>query len=291
MKKIVITIFSLPQDLDNLSRVLIELNNAAKQIDGSNFHFYISLSTDDFLVDWEQSKIDKSYIEDKFHYLKKYTDWTTSTFQIRDDILGALSNKIYSYEENPNATHFLWLDTDICFDKHLLSNIVSSIDKIKETDKYLITPQIVKYWDKTFDCIVNEKFIYEPYGYCHDNNPFQDCGVHGITSLKVVTNPIEDLPTTKFGAGWATCISKPLLDEIPIPKSMGHYGPDDTYLMYAIDKSNSNIKQYMINNYVVCENFKYNLPNKSIVTKDIKDYFKKIAEDEMNRILGTMGIY
>jgi hypothetical protein len=61
--------------------------------------------------------------------------------------------------------------------------------------------------------------------------------------------------------------------------------------MYAIDKSNSNIKQYMINNYVVCENFKYNLPNKSIVTKDIKDYFKKIAEDEMNRILGTMGIY
>ena len=44
MKKIVITSFVMPHELDDLERVLVDLNKASKFVDGSNYEFYISFS-------------------------------------------------------------------------------------------------------------------------------------------------------------------------------------------------------------------------------------------------------
>jgi hypothetical protein len=294
MKKIVITIFSLPNDLDYLELLLIQLNKCSNYIDTNNFSLYVSLSTDDFLIDWDNSTKDKETIEKSFFNLKNIVGWNDTTFQIKSNILGALSNKINAYNDNLDATHFLWLDPDICFDDKLLINIIESIDKIQDK-KYIITPEFVKLWDKTFDCLVNEKYMYESSKYCFNNNPFKDSGQKGEVYLEEVINDIDELPNTKFGAGWATCITKSLLDVIPIPESMGHYGPDDTYIMYQIDNYNkisNEIKQYKMVNYIVCENHqKKDIDTFLVKSKNKKDYFKNIAEKEMNRILGTNDIF
>lgn len=294
MKKIVITIFCLPNDLPNLNRLLIELNKSSTYINTSYFSLYVSLSTDDFLIDWDNSDTDKDTIEKKFFNLKNIVKWNDTTFQIKPNILGALSNKINAYNDNLDATHFLWLDPDICFDDKLLINIIESIDKI-QYKKYIITPELVKYWDFTFDCLVNKEYMDKPYGYCFDNNPFSDSGQKGEVYLQELSNTINGLPKTKFGAGWATCITKSLLDVIPLPESMGHYGPDDTYIMYQIDnynKTSNEIKQYKMTNYIVCENNQQkDIDGYLVKSKNKKDYFKNIAEKEMNRILGTEGLY
>jgi hypothetical protein len=264
MKKIVITSFVMPHELDDLERVLIDLNKASKFVDGNNYEFYISFSVSDYLFDWENSKVDKQFFIDRFNSLKPLTDWASkSTYQIRDTILGAFSTKIYAHKECKDATHFIWLDTDICFDDKILYYMESAVDAIESeniTNKYFITPEIVKYWDTTWDCLVNENFLNKELDYCKNNNPFIDSGQYGDVGVESVFSNVPGQPTTKFGAGWFTLLSKSLLDRIPLPESMGHYGPDDTFLMWAIEKLNKNgenINQFKLKNYIVCENYTY----------------------------------
>jgi hypothetical protein len=298
MKKIVITSFVMPHELDDLERVLIDLNKASKFIDGNNYEFYISFSVDDYLFDWENSKVDKQFFIDRFNSLKPLTDWAgKSTYQIRDTILGAFSTKIHAHRECSDATHFIWLDTDICFDEKILYYMESAVDAIKSeniTTKYFITPEIVKYWDTTWDCLVNENFINKELDYCKTNNPFVDCGQYGDVGVESVFANVMGQPTTKFGAGWFTLLSKELLDRIPLPESMGHYGPDDTFLMWAIEKLNKggeNINQFKLKNYVVCENYIYrNRKHYDSILKriDRKEEFKQTAyksfQEELNKI-------
>jgi len=251
MKKIVITSFVMPHELDDLERVLIDLNKASKHIDGDNYEFYISFSVSDYLFDWENSKVDKQFFIDRFNSLKSLTDWAgKSTYQIRDEIIGALQTKRYAHLECKDATHFIWLDTDICFDERILFYMENAIDVIDNVDKYFITPEIVKYWDTTWDCLVNSNYLNKPLDYCKTNNPF--------------------------------------------PESMGAYGPDDTFLMWGIEKLNqsgANIHQFKLKNYIVCENYIYrNRTHYDSIIKriDRKEEFKKqsysVFQKELNKI-------
>ena len=142
--------------------------------------------------------------------------------------------------------------------------------------------------------MVNEKFINHPLDYCKTNNPFKDSGEVGEVVIETVINNVPGQPITKFGAGWFTCLSKSLLDRILLPESMGHYGPDDTYLMWAIEKLNSKgegIYQFKLKNYIVCENYIYrNRTHYDSIIKRInrKDEFKKKAEDVFLKELNNM---
>lgn len=288
----------MPHELDDLERVLVDLNKASKFVDGNNYEFYISFSVSDYLFDWENSKVDKQFFIDRFNSLKPLTDFASkSTFQIRDEIIGAFQCKRYAHMECIDATHFIWLDTDICFDDRILFYMENAIDAIKSaniTDKYFVTPEIVKYWDTTWDCLVNEKFIDKELDYCKICNPFVDCGQHGDVAVESVFANVQGQPQTKFGAGWFTLLSKSLLDRIPLPESMGAYGPDDTFLMWAIEKLNQkgeNINQFKLKNYIVCENYIYRNRKHydTIVSRiDRKEEFKQKAystfQEELNKI-------
>ena len=60
----------------------------------------------------------------------------------------------------------------------------------------------------------------------------------------------------KFAGGWFTILSKKLLNELPWPEDYGHYGYDDTYLMWAAAiKNDSTMKQFKLKNLVVSENY------------------------------------
>ena len=297
MKKIVITSFVMPHELDDLERVLVDLNKASKFVDGMNYEFYISFSASDYLFDWENSKVDKQFFIDRFNSLKSLTDWAgKSTYQIRDEIMGAFQAKRYAHIECKDATHFIWLDTDICFDERILFYMENAINVLNEEklEKYIVTPEIVKYWDTTWDCLVNEKFMNKELDYCKNCNPFRDSGEHGDVSIETVLNNVPGQPKTKFGAGWFTLLSKPLLDKIPLPESMGAYGPDDTFLMWGIEKLNQNgeqMYQFKLKNYVVCENYIYRNRNHydSIIKRiDRKEEFKKqsysVFQEEINKI-------
>ena len=284
MKKIVITTFIMPNEIDDLERILGDLNKASKHIDGNNYELYLALSVDDYLVDWENSKLDKQFFVDRFNTLKPLTQWAgNATFNVRDDIMGCTSLRRIAHIECTNATHFIWLDTDIVFDEKILFYMENAINVIDNVDKYVISPECVKIWDTTWDCLVNKNFLNKEVGYCKINNPFVDSGEVGEVSLETVLNNVSNQPRMKFGGGWFNCLSKALLDRVPLPESMGHYGPDDTFIMWASEKLNLNgeqLYQFKLKNYIVCENYIYRDRKHydSLVSRiDRKEEFKKTA--------------
>ena len=89
----------------------------------------------------------------------------------------------------------------------------------------------------------------------------------------------------KFAGGWFTCISKTILDKITVPESFGHYGLEDTFLMYGCNKLNLGT-QYKIKNLVVCENYFYRFNNhitNRLATISRKDEFLQIAQKNFQK--------
>lgn len=287
MKKIVFTIFAMPDEIDDLERLLFDLNRASKFVDGKNYEFCITMTLDDYLFNWNDSVLKKEFFQERFYHLKHLTEWASnSKFQIREDIIGCSSLRRIAHTEYLDATHFIWLDTDICFDEKILFYIDASIDAIaglEGVEKYVLSPECVRIWDETWDCLVNEKYLTKEVGYCKINNPFIDSGECGEVSLETVINNYTGQPRMKFGGGWFNCLSKKLLDRVSVPDGIGHYGPDDTFIMWASEKLNANgeqIQQFKMKNYVVCENYAYRNRDhyKKLITKiDRKNEFREKA--------------
>ena len=69
--KIVISIFSLPYEIDDLEKTLNQLKLSSKYI-SKNTEWYIdvTLGMSSDLIDWKKSSIPKQYFIDKFLYLE-----------------------------------------------------------------------------------------------------------------------------------------------------------------------------------------------------------------------------
>lgn len=92
-----------------------------------------------------------------------------------------------------------------------------------------------------------------------------------------------------------TCLSGDLVRRIGVPESFGHYGYEDTFIMWGAEKlmktTDINIQQFKIKNLVVCENYKYRNNShyiSNISAYDKREEFKKIAESHFNEELNKL---
>tara|TARA_Y100000389_G_scaffold196576_1_gene229727 strand:- start:64 stop:969 length:906 start_codon:yes stop_codon:yes gene_type:complete len=299
--KIVISIFSLPYEIDELENTLNQLRRASYYLNNKfEWELDVTLGLSDTLVNWGNSRIPKEYFSDRFSNLAKTIDWCRGNFYISaDDINGCVSQRRHSLNKHKDADYFLWLDTDIIFDERTLSYIESSILATKDITTYsIITPEIVRVWDNSWDCIVNEEFLDKPLDYQKTNDPYKDSGIKGDISINTVNNIHSPQSRFKFAGGWMTCLSGDLLRRIGVPDGLGHYGYEDTLIMVASENlerdinSNLNIQQFKIKNLVVCENYKYrdNSFYKSFLSvndmrKTYLEYAESNAQMELDKIL------
>ena len=253
--KYCISIFCLPQEIDDLELTLTQLKKAFRYIDEKNFILDITLALTGELTIWEQSKIPPEYFAHKYEKLRKNCDWITNKyFRIEDksEVLGCVSKRRKVWKEHQNVDYHIWLDTDIIFDERTLAYIDSSIQSLYKDYPYsVVSPEIVKVWDDTWDCLVNEQYLNESLDYQKTNDPFVDCGIkNGNIGIETINNTIPNQPRMKFAGGWFTCISKKLLDKITVPDSLGHYGLEDTFIMWGSEKLRIG-QQFKIKNLVV----------------------------------------
>jgi len=254
----------LPYEIDELENTLNQLRRASYYLSGNNeWELDVSLGLSDTLVNWDTSRIPKEYFTDRFVNLAKSIDWCKGNFYVSsDDINGCVSQRRYSLNKHTDADYFIWLDTDIIFDERTLSYLETSMDVAKNITPYsIITPEIVRVWDNTWDCIVNEQFLNKPLDYQKTNDPYKDSGIKGEISIESVNNVNSPQSRFKFAGGWMTCLSAELVRKIGVPEGLGHYGYEDTFIMMVselLTRSNTiNIQQLKIKNLVVCENYKY----------------------------------
>ena len=286
--KVVISIFCLPYEIDDLENTLNQLKKASHYIDKKiDWYLDVTMCLADDMVNWNKSSLPKKFFEDKLLKLLSTTDWCTKNIQTSTEIKGCVSQRRYSLEKHREADYFIWLDTDIIFDERTLFYIEQSIKGTnKDYLQTIITPEIVRVWDNTWDCIVNEQFLDKPLEYQKTNDPYKDSGIKGDISIVPVNNSNSPQSRFKFAGGWFTCISGKLLNRIGIPDSFAHYGYEDTFLMVGSEKlvreQNEEIHQFKIKNLVVCENYKYRGHYhylNSLSVYDRREEFKKISHD------------
>lgn len=230
------------------------------------------------LVDWDNSQVPKQYFIDKFNQINQLFDWCEVISEIdeNNNCLG-IDDKRRNSIRNYNPNNFVYLDSDIVFKPETLALLINSAKTINN-EYYIISPQTPKLWDYTWDVLVNNVYLNQPYGLERTIDPYSILNTdYGEVSL----SPIN---VFKFGGGWFNLISANLLKFTDIPDSFGPYGIDDTYVMYCCDimkQKQLNPQQYVINNLVVAENYKYRSNPYSQYLKIInkKDEYRVQAEN------------
>ena len=299
MAKGLISIFALPYEIDNLQTTLYNLRRNYAVMSGHEFGFDITLCLSDTLTDWEFS-LPKSYFEDKFNQMtEKLCDWAipqSIKIEYGDNILGCVSQRRHSLKYLDKYDFTLWLDNDMFFNDYLLSYIGAAADSLFQNnlDYYVLTPQITRQWDTTWDPIVNKHLLDRPL----NDNLTADVFDLGLTQFgDVGIRPISEF---KAAGGWCTTISNDLLELTGIPESLGHYGLEDTYVLVCAEmlrRMNRKEKpqQFVIDNLVVGENHRYQTSEylkNQVKSRDKKDQFRQIAtahfNEEVNKFIQRM---
>jgi hypothetical protein len=216
-----------------------------------------------------------------------------SNINFNNEILGALSYKrefIQKYKDQIDA--FIWFDSDIIFPDDTLFMLINSFEQVYPKT-CIISPQIPRLWDTTWDVIVNDKYM--DVSPSHEN--YLNFDGYDLYSQLDEKQLIENTSNTKFAAGWCTLLSSDLFKKyIKFSENLGHYGIDDTFIMYAVDiykQKGNNIKQFIINNLVITENNKFKMsPYVNLVKQNknikLKEDFRKESEQgmvlELNKI-------
>ena len=295
--KIVISIFCLPYEIDELENTINQLKKASYYLTNKEIEWYldVTMCTSSDMVNWGKSSIPKKFFEEKLMKISTSTDWCVKYFRTSDTIKGCVSQRRESIKSHKDAHYFIWLDCDIIFDERTLSYVENSIIGIKDITYSIITPELVRIWDNTWDVLVNKNFINEKVGYQKIADPYECSGLKGDVSLERVENTSSPQSRFKFAGGWFTCISASLLNKVGVPESFGHYGYEDTFIMVACEKlvrTGEDIQQFKIKNLVVCENYKYRNNShyiNNISVYDRREEFKKLGlnsfNDELEKII------
>lgn len=289
--KIQIVTHLLPHELDEFERQLCVLSSYPITDDEVILDVTLNVNT----VDWDNAKIPIEFFTEKFNKLQNYvtkTNWCKQALFDIDNtgkckgINDKRRNSIRQYADAVDA--FVYLDSDLVFQDYTLPYLIHCAKTVK--NKYFIlTPQIPKIWDGTWDHLVNSRYINNPYGSERSFNPY-----YGTKTISDEVTLIKS-PQIKLGGGWFNLFSSNLLKYTDIPDILGPYGVDDTYVMFAaqIMKLNGeDVEQYILKNVIVAENYLLrNNPYKEFVPyKTSREDYKSIAEQNLRGCLNDFQV-
>jgi hypothetical protein len=271
-----------PWEIDDLERQVHKLISSSYHINTniSKIIWDVTLNTE--TVDWHSSMLPKDYFINKFKYLATIVDYYyVAKFEINNDIKGCSDKRRTATDTEQD--YIIWLDSDLFFSKYVLPSLITSTDLIKD-QLYIVSPEIIKWWDDSWNSIVNKKYINEPFNH-RDNfdiNSFDTTTDINNISVKLNNSII------KFGGGWFNLFTNDIFQKLSIPEQIGAYGPDD--LWYMICGGHVGIKQYILEGIVVSE-----IGNKFLINKNyIKPMLKvkiqdkaRISDNEFNTLVSN----
>ena len=293
-----ISIHISPYEIDNYQTFIHQLRRNLNHVeDEIIFTPYLNLSK--YFYNWEDSTLSPFYFVDRFNELNDIVrEYCVIDEYVNFDekILGAFSYKTMFLNKYKNEVDaFIWFDSDMIFPDNTIAMLIAS-HKSSETKHCIITPQIHRLWDETWDILVNKDYINIPAS--HDN-------YKGFDGYSLYKHSDEDIfldlnkQGFKFASGWGNLLSADLFrDLINFTYDLGHYGPDDTFIMNLLDyykfNKGKDINQYILKNIVVTENYKHSLnqykdyivKNNNIKTKEeFTNEVNKAVSKRLNKII------
>jgi len=283
----IVTIFVMPQEIDDLHITLLNLKrNVSLLPDDIELDLHLTLCVSDELTAWQSSSLPKEYVLEKFNALLPLCDWSKNPIiQIEDgtDILGCVSQRRFTLTNSTGYDFIIWLDTDLFFTDATFLYLIETY-RATNNPYSIVTPQFVKQWDHSWNMLVSEHYINKPLMY-HEHADIINIALTDHGDLSAV-----QIDTFKFAGGWCTLLGVKLLELTGLPVSFGHYGLEDTYVVECckvarqFSKINSPA-QYIIKNLIVGENYVYRCNahlKKFIASKNRKEEFRTIATNNFN---------
>ena len=290
--KVKITYHIMPWEIDFALISFMQLKKSKYYIDPEvNVKITAVLNMSDYLINWDNTKLPKELFKQKFKDLGALLiDYEYEPIIIEGDKLyGILDMQKSSYE--PDVDYYINITQDMYFSETLLANMIEATKHIK--NKYfVITPEIYKMWDHTWDEITNEKYL---------NIPYEDWSKADIFDirydLKTDSGEMSLYPTQRSKwAWWLDLYNKAFYEDFaPVQEDMVGYGAWDWYTLMLTEHAKSkgaDFQQYLLKGQTI---FEYPIgPLKARgFTGYYKDYFDiKIGASEQRKIFeGKMQQY
>lgn len=258
MKIFTIVIHVLPTELLNLRRILKDLEESVNivydNIDAQDvvINIFVTLNISDTIMTFIDKSIFISYYNSIFN---EFSTKLKLHFNTSDDlnIAGTTAQKRSVINNDLDSDIFIFLDPDIYFPSVLLYYMISSVKLVcNDTDMFVITPNTMRLWDNTWDCLTHRNYISNDFKSYKTTDPL-------IANRQEITDiNLKEIPTFKFGCGWFTLYSRNFVQFIGIPDSFGDYASEDTYMMECaklLQTNGYNIKQYVIDGLFIVEDY------------------------------------
>ena len=262
----------MPWEVDYALLQFIQLKKASQHL-SDDIYFHIGLNLSSHIINWNESKLPKEFFINKFNAALKMLDWAKEvnvTIYEGDELWGHLD--LEKVQMDPKIDYYMSICPDMWFHEYALFYIIESAKQVK--DKYfIITPEIHKLWDWTWDELVNENYKDVTYEDWNKSDIFE------IQSRALGEPYVEQTSRFKY-AGWFDLYSKDFMELIPVPDDWKGYGPWDYYSMLVSDiavKNGIDIKEYILRNQII---FEYH-PNKED-KGNFADYYKDLLS--LNKI-------
>ena len=241
----------MPWDIDCALLIFDKLKQSSYFIDSEDKIYidsFLNLCHD--IIDWDNSTFPKEYFITKYQALD---DLIKDVFihkpfiYDKEGIYGHLDSQKTIIE--PHIDYYIGMCPDVDFQEHLLYYLIESAKQIKN-EYFVLTPQIFKSWDSSWDVLVNDKFMSVPYDQCYNVD------IHKIRHecLNLDDPTLKSSPVFKF-AGWLDLYNKNFYEKlIPTLDEWKGYGPWDLYAMNVCNIAKSkgvDVEQYILENQVI----------------------------------------
>ena len=254
-KKTLVCIHIMPTEIEMFQRFMVRYKKAMAYLDeNDDVTILATLNLNPKLTDWEKSEISQQYFIDIFEESLKDVP-SIQQLIVDESLWGTTQQKREAI--NLPFDQFIFVDTDIAINEQLLKYQLNASYYME--GMYILSPSIPRWWDVSWDSLVDSKFINGPLGTAFEKEVFDESFNHQPQQVKILNvNPI------KFGCGMHTLYSKEFWQFVGIPESFGGYGPEDTYALHAANHANTrgyDIKQYRLDDIYIVEDYSDRTPS------------------------------
>lgn len=244
----------MPWDIDYAFLMLTQLKKSFYYLNKEDkIKLEVKLNLSSHIIDWENSNLPKEFFINKFSQLLKIVqnvyDCRFTVYQ-GDKLYGHLDSQKEAIDSETDF--YIGVCPDMYFSEHLLALMIESSKQI-DNKYFILTPEISKLWDSTWDEITNSDWLHVNY---KDWNQVDIFDIRAKMKSKDSSVILDKANKIKF-AGWFDMWNKAFYEELtPLHSNWHGYGPWDWYSMMISDFAKTkgvDVEQYILRGQTIFE--------------------------------------
>jgi hypothetical protein len=227
------------------------------------------LNLSSYLINWKKSKLPKEYFIEKYNQISNLLIDYNHNSKIYNE------NELYGHLDlqreciSPEIDYYISICPDMYFNEHLLAYMIEGAKSINN-QYFVITPQISKLWDNSWDILVNPLYQNMSYENWYEKDIFDIIYDDVNLEQNIKLTPINK---SKY-AGWFDLYNKNFYEKlVPVWDDWKGYGSWDWYTLLVTEKYKQlggDFQQYLLEGKTI---FEYSI---GPLKEGFSSYYKKL---------------